>query len=87
MKIKLRDNKDKEKYELYQLGNVVVDTSGTAYLVSAMDGVANFGLVDLESGKISGDYSSLRELADEMYSIGGRDRLMVNPTLIEEGAE
>lgn len=84
MKIKLRNKADQHKYDLYQLGNVIVDTGGTAYLVSGMDGVANFGLVNLESGEISGDFSSLRELADEMYTYN--DHLMVNPTLVEEGA-
>lgn len=82
MKIKLRNKTDQHKYDLYQVGNVIVD-SGTAYLVSAMDGVANFSLVNLESGEISGDFSSLRELADEMYD--HNDRLMVNPILVEEG--
>lgn len=85
MKIKLRNKTDQHKYDLYQVGNVIVEAGGTAYLVSAMDGVANFGLVNLESGEIPGDFSSLRELADEMYA--SSDRLMVNPTLVEEGAE
>lgn len=88
MKIKLKDTVVQNKYDLYQVGNVIVDAEGSAFLVYVSDdnGFKNYGLIDLEDAtETGGRRDSLKSLADIKWRIG--DRLMVNPTLAEQGEE
>ncbi|VDG33360.1 hypothetical protein MUDAN_DOGOELCO_02551 [Lactiplantibacillus mudanjiangensis] len=90
MKVKLRDNTGQEKYDLYQVGNVIVTDANGARLVVSMttefECEKEYHLINLRDGEDIGIcYKTLDDLANCCWQ--PTDRLMVNPTLVEEGAE
>ena len=64
----------KSKYEMFKVGNVIVDSSGTYMVVESTEGF--FNLVDLSTGygRYTQGYRSLKELADCSY--GSNTRLV-----------
>lgn len=90
MKFKLVGGHGLSKYDLYQIGNVIVTEVGDCYMVICGDaeiaGVTYgpvYSLVNLKTGELSRKFHSIKALAE--YYWEPEDRLMVNPTLVEEG--
>ncbi|WP_203642923.1 hypothetical protein [Levilactobacillus andaensis] len=88
MKFKLKETADPG---IYKPGNVIWNSMYDSYSMVVQghddDDIAKiYFLVDLGEGiALSQPYSSLQKLADHWCS--DYDHLIVNPTLVEEGAE
>lgn len=85
MKTKLRTENAKN---IYQVGNVIrCGRDGKIVMVCREILSDKLLLIDLETGKSISEQvgDPIEEFGDDLYRPG--DRLVINPTLVEEGAE
>ena len=70
---------------IYQVGNIVRTCDYNIFLICSREDENQYFLVELRTGNAGGSWNTLQELAEDCYRNG--DRVIANPTLIEEGAE
>lgn len=71
---------------IYQVGNIVRTFDCKTLLVCCREDEDRYFLVELRTGNSVGSpWYTLKGLAEDCYRSG--DRVIANPTLVEEGAE